>query len=125
MGTLLARHADVLVTMDDERREIKDGAIFARDGIVEQVGPTSELPETADVVIELSGQVVLPGLVNTHHHLDQTLTRNLPQAQNINLFPWLVAHYEIWAQRTPAATRCSTLVGLAELAAGVRCAQIS
>ena len=87
MGTLLARHADVLVTMDDERREIKDGALFARDGIVEQVGPTSALPETADVVLELSGQVVLPGLVNTHHHLDQTLTRNLPQAQNINLFP--------------------------------------
>ena len=116
MGTLLARHAEVLVTMDDERREIKDGAIFARDGIIEQVGPTSELPDTADVVIDLSGQVVLPGFVNTHHHLDQTLTRNLPQAQNINLFPWLIAHYEIWAERTPEATRFSTLIGLAELA---------
>jgi 8-oxoguanine deaminase len=117
MGTLLARHAEVLVTMDDERREIKDGAIFARDGIIEQVGPTSELPDTADVILDLSGQVVLPGFINTHHHLDQTLTRNLPQAQNINLFPWLIAHYEIWAQRTPEATRGSTLVGLAELAA--------
>jgi len=116
VGTFLARHAEILVTMDDERREIKDGGIFARDGIIEKVGPTSELPDTADVVIDLTGQVVLPGFVNTHHHLDQTLTRNLPQAQNINLFPWLIAHYEIWAERTPEATRCSTLVGLAELA---------
>jgi len=117
MGTFLARHAEILVTMDDDRREIRDGAIFARDGIVEQVGTTSELPDTADVVLDLTGQIALPGLVNTHHHLDQTLTRNLPQAQNINLFPWLIAHYEIWAQRTPEATRLSTLVGLAELAA--------
>ncbi|MEI8332754.1 MAG: 8-oxoguanine deaminase [Chloroflexota bacterium] len=117
MGTFLARHAEILVAMDDDRREIRDGAIFARDGIVEQVGTTSELPDTADVVLDLTGQIALPGLVNTHHHLDQTLTRNLPQAQNINLFRWLIAHYEIWAQRTPEATRLSTLVGLAELAA--------
>ena len=117
MGTLLARNAEILVTMDDERREIKNGGLFARDGIIEQIGPSDELPETADVIVDLSGQVVLPGFVNTHHHLDQTLTRNLPQAQNINLFPWLIAHYEIWAQRTPEASRLSTLVGLAELAA--------
>jgi 8-oxoguanine deaminase len=64
----------------------------------------------------MGGQIVLPGMVNTHHHLDQTLTRNLPQAQNINLFPWLRAHYGIWAKRTPEATRGSTLIGLAELA---------
>jgi 8-oxoguanine deaminase len=117
MSTLLARNAEVLVTMDDDRREIADGGVFVRDGMVEQVGPSSELPEDADVVLDLSGQIVLPGMVNTHHHLDQTLTRNLPQGQNINLFPWLRAHYEIWAQRTPEATRLSTLVGLAELAA--------
>ena len=117
MGTFLARHAEILVAMDDDRREIRDGAVFARDGIVEQVWTTSELPDTADVVLDLTGQIALPGLVNTHHHLDQTLTRNLPQAQNINLFRWLIAHYEIWAQRTPEATRLSTLVGLAELAA--------
>ncbi len=117
MTTLLARNATVLVTMDNERREILGGGLFARDGLIEQVGPSDELPTTADTVIDLSGQVVLPGLVNTHHHLDQTLTRNLPQAQNTNLFPWLLAHYEIWAQRTPEATRLSTLVGLGELAA--------
>jgi 8-oxoguanine deaminase len=116
MATMLARHAEMLVTMDDERREIPDGAIFATDGLITQVGPTDELPAQADVVLDMSGQIVLPGLVNTHHHLDQTLTRNLPAAQNTNLFPWLRAHYQIWARRTPEASRASTLVGLAELA---------
>src|SRR5579862_1061279 len=100
MATLLARHAELLVTMDDERREIPDGAIFAADGVITKVGRTDELPAEADIVLDLTGQIVLPGMVNTHHHLDQTLTRNLPQAQNINLFPWLTAHYDIWAKRT-------------------------
>jgi 8-oxoguanine deaminase len=117
MPTLLAKNADVLVTMDEKRRELKCAGLFARDGIVEQVGPTDQLPACADQVLDLSGQIVLPGFVNTHHHLDQTLTRNLPAAQDTNLFPWLRAHYRVWARRTPEATRGSTLVGLAELAA--------
>ena len=117
MPTLLAKNADVLVTMDEQRRELHSAGLFARDGIIEQVGPSDQLPSTADQVLDLSGQIVLPGFVNVHHHLDQTLTRNLPAAQNNNLFPWLRAHYRIWARRTPAATRGSTLVGLAELAA--------
>jgi 8-oxoguanine deaminase len=117
MPTVLAKSAAVLVTMDEERRELKNAGLFARDGIIEQVGPTDELPPNADQVLDLSGQIVLPGFVNTHHHLDQTLTRNLPASQNNNLFPWLRAHYQIWARRTPEATRGSTLVGLAELAA--------
>jgi 8-oxoguanine deaminase len=117
MPTLLAKNADVLVTMDGDRRELKNAGLFARDGIIEQVGLTDQLPASADQVLDLSGQIVLPGFVNVHHHLDQTLTRNLPAAQNNNLFPWLRAHYRIWARRTPAATRGSTLVGLAELAA--------
>ena len=117
MSTLLARNAEVMVTMDGSRRELKGAGLFARDGIIEQVGPTDQLPTTADRVLDLSGQIVLPGFVNTHHHLDQTLTRNLPAAQNNNLFPWLRAHYRLWARRTPEATRWSTLVGLAELAA--------
>lgn len=116
MGTLLARNAEVVVTMDDERREIAGGALFVRDGLVEQVGPTEELPPTADVVLDMSGQIVLPGFVNTHHHLDQTLTRALPRAQELNLFAWLKAHYPAWARKTPEATRTSTLIGLAELA---------
>ncbi|HYN88225.1 MAG TPA: 8-oxoguanine deaminase [Ardenticatenaceae bacterium] len=117
MPTLLARDADILVTMDDERRELPDAGLFARDGIIEQVGPTEELPRDADVVLDMTGQILLPGFVNTHHHLDQTLTRALPHGQNINLFPWLRAHYLIWGRRTPEASRLCTLVGLAELAA--------
>ncbi|SHO67441.1 Cytosine/adenosine deaminase [Pseudoxanthobacter soli DSM 19599] len=116
MTTLLAKNATVLVTMDDERRELRDAGLFARDGIIVAVGPADTLPETADEVIDLSGQIVLPGLVNCHHHLDQVLTRNLPAAQDTNLFPWLKAHYRIWASRTPEASRTATIVGAAELA---------
>jgi 8-oxoguanine deaminase len=117
MPTLLARNAAALVTMDDGRRELHNAGLFARDGIIEQVGPTEQLPSSADRVLDLTGQIVLPGFVNTHHHLDQTLTRNLPAAQDNNLFRWLKVHYRVWASRTPEASRGSTLIGLAELAA--------
>jgi 8-oxoguanine deaminase len=114
--TLLARNADVLVTMDGERRELRGGGLFARDGVIEAVGPSDELPQTADRVLDLSGHLLLPGLVNGHHHLDQTLTRNLPAAQDTNLFRWLRAHYRVWAARTPEESRTAAIVGCAELA---------
>lgn len=116
MPTLLAKNAEVLVTMDGERRELKSAGIYAENGFIKQVGPTDQLPATADTVLDLSGQIVLPGFVNTHHHLNQTLTRCLPAAQNNNLFPWLQAQYRIWAGTNEEASRASTLVGLAELA---------
>jgi cytosine/adenosine deaminase-related metal-dependent hydrolase len=116
MATLLARNAEVLVTMDGKRRELKNAGVYAEDGIIKKVGPNEELPTTADTVIDLSGQILLPGFVNTHHHLNQTLTRNLPAGQNNNLFPWLTAHYRIWARTDAEASRASTLIGLAELA---------
>jgi 8-oxoguanine deaminase len=116
MSTILVKNAEILVTMDDHRREIPGGGLFARDGFIEQVGETSELPETADVVLDLSGQVVLPGLVNTHHHFYQTLTRAVPAAQNANLFNWLVTLYPIWARLTPDDIFISTQTALAELA---------
>jgi cytosine/adenosine deaminase-related metal-dependent hydrolase len=116
MPTLLVRHAEVLVTMDSQRREIPDGGLFVRDGFVEQAGPSAELPATADEVLDLRGHVVFPGLVNTHHHLYQTLTRAVPAAQDANLFNWLKTLYPIWANLTPEAIRVSTLTGLAELA---------
>ncbi len=116
MTTLLARNAAIVVTMDGARREIAGGGLFARDGIIEQVGPSETLPATADTVLDLGGQILLPGLVNCHHHLDQVLTRNIPAAQNVGLFDWLTAHYRLWARRTPEASRTATLVGLAELA---------
>lgn len=116
MATLLAKNADVLVTMDGERRELRSASLFARDGAIEQIGSAGDLPQSADVVLDLRGQIVLPGLINGHHHLDQTLTRNLPAAQNTNLFRWLQAHYRIWASRTPEDSRTATIVGCAELA---------
>jgi 8-oxoguanine deaminase len=116
MPTLLVRNASVMVTMDEERREIESGGLFARDGWIEQVGPSDELPETADTVVEASGQLVLPGLINTHHHLYQTLTRAVPAAQNAGLFGWLKTLYPIWARMRPDDVRLSTQLGLAELA---------
>lgn len=113
--TLLARHADVLVTMDDARREIADGAVFVRGNRIERVGRTDELPASADTVIELKGHVLLPGLVNTHHHMFQTLTRVVPAAQDSELFGWLKALYPMWARLTPEAIRVSALTAMAEL----------
>ena len=116
MTTLLIRHADILVTMDNHRREIPDGGLFIKDGFIQQVGTTSELPTSADQVLDLSGHIVLPGLINTHHHFYQTLTRVVPAAQNANLFHWLKTLYPIWARITPVGIRTSTQTALAELA---------
>jgi len=113
--TLLARHADVLVTMDDTRREIADGAVFVRGDRIERIGITAEMPPSADTVIELAGHVLLPGLVNTHHHMFQTLTRVVPAAQDSELFGWLQALYPLWARLTPEAIRVSALTAMAEL----------
>ena len=116
MPTLLIKHAHTLITMDDHRREIPDGGLFIRDGFIEQVGITSELPLTADEVVDLTGHIVLPGLINTHHHFYQTLTRAVPAAQNANLFNWLKTLYPIWAKMTPDDIYISTKTALAELA---------
>ncbi len=116
MRTYLIQHATVLVTMDDRRREIPDGGLFLRDGFIEKVGATSELPTDADEVLDLRGHVVLPGLVNTHHHFYQTLTRAVPAAQDVNLFNWLKTLYPIWARMTPEDIFISTQTALAELA---------
>lgn len=115
MSTLLIQHA-YLATFDDRQTELEDGGLFIRDGFIEQVGPTASLPRLADEILDLSGHVVLPGLVNTHHHFYQTLTRNLPAAQNANLFNWLKTLYPIWARLTPPDIFTSTQTALAELA---------
>lgn len=116
MTTLLIKHITQLVTMDDQRREISDGGLFIRDGFIEQVGPSASLPQSADEVIDLSGCIVLPGLINTHHHFYQTLTRAVPAAQDANLFNWLKTLYPIWSRLTPQDIRISTQTALAELA---------
>jgi cytosine/adenosine deaminase-related metal-dependent hydrolase len=115
MTTLLLRHALVVVTMDEKRREIEDGAILVEGNVIQAVGRTSELPVVADRVMDMTGKIVLPGLVNTHHHLYQTLTRCLPAAQDAPLFSWLQTLYPIWAKLTPEAVYLSALVGLGEL----------
>jgi 8-oxoguanine deaminase len=116
MSTLLIKNATFLVTMDDHQREIPEGGLFVRDGFIEQVGPTSVLPEAADEVLDLRGHLLLPGLINTHHHFYQTLTRAIPPAQDANLFNWLKTLYPIWARLTPEDIFISTQTALAELA---------
>jgi 8-oxoguanine deaminase len=102
--------------MDDRQREIPDGGFFVRDGFIEQVGPAGELPVVADEVLDLSGHLVLPGLVNTHHHFYQTLTRAVPAAQDANLFNWLTTLYPIWARMNADDIFISAQTALAELA---------
>ena len=116
MGTLLVKNSHTLVTMDDERREIRRGGLFVRDNVIEQVGETDTLPETADEVLDLGDRhVLLPGLVNTHHHFFQTLTRAVPAAQNATLFGWLQALYPIWSNLTSEGIYASTQMAAAEL----------
>src|SRR5512135_255685 len=116
MPTLLVKNAALLVTMDEARREISNGGLFVRDGFIELVGAPDQLPPTADTVLDLRGCLVLPGLINTHHHFYQTLTRAVPAAQDANLFHWLKTLYPIWARMTPEDIYISTKTALAELA---------
>ncbi|WP_426343309.1 8-oxoguanine deaminase [Pseudoduganella sp. R-32] len=113
--TLLIKNARVVVTMDEQRREIDNGAIYVRGNVIEQVGPTSELPQSADEIIDASGHVVIPGLVNTHHHMYQSLTRAIPAAQNGELFDWLTNLYPIWANLDSEMVHVSTLTAMSEL----------
>jgi cytosine/adenosine deaminase-related metal-dependent hydrolase len=113
LSTLLIRNARLLVTMDAQRREIAGGAVLVRGNVIEAVGPSSELPATADEVIDAHDQVVIPGLVNTHHHMYQTLTRAC--VQDNELFGWLQGLYPIWAHLTPEMVLISTQTAMAEL----------
>ncbi|MGE5073945.1 MAG: 8-oxoguanine deaminase [Anaerolineae bacterium] len=115
MSTLLLKHA-YIVTMDNHQREFPDGGLFVRDGFIEQVGASETLPASADEVLDLRGHIVAPGLVNTHHHFYQTLTRAVPAVQDANLFNWLKTLYPIWARLTPEDIFLSTQTALAELA---------
>lgn len=120
---LILRHAEVVATMDTARREIADGAVVARGPAIEWVGPSSELPsQYLDAiqagraeVVDLQGHVLIPGLVNTHHHMYQSLTRVVPAAQDAELFGWLTNLYLLWARLTPEMVRVSTQTAMAEL----------
>src|SRR5438105_2304887 len=115
MPSLLVRHATLLVAMDDADSRWADGGLYVEGNVIRQVGPTDALPGQADRVIDARDMVILPGLVNTHHHFYQTLTRNLPAAQDAALFSWLHTHYPLWARLTPEAIYVSSKVAMAEL----------
>lgn len=131
-GDILVRNADLLVTMDAQRREIAQADILIRDGRIVHVGaagdgdsegqgpggaarPTGQGRPAPDT-IDATGCLVTPGLVNTHHHLYQSMTRAVPGAQDALLFGWLRELYPIWARMGPEEMRVSALAGLAELA---------
>lgn len=121
--TLIALNADVLVTMDAQRREIRDGALVADGPAVQWVGATADLPpqyrrmvdEGTAQVLDMRGRVVMPGLVNTHHHMYQSLTRAVPAAQDAELFSWLTNLYMLWSHLTPEMVHVSTQTAMAEL----------
>ena len=119
---LLIDSAEALVTMDDQRREIKNGAIVVRDNVIERLGNSDEVHAglSADGLepdrrIDASGCVIVPGLVNCHHHLFQTLTRSIGTAQGKSLFDWLQTLYPVWAELDAEAVYVSAKLGLTEL----------
>jgi len=113
MPELLLKNADHILTMDDQRRELHGADILLRDGVIAAIGP--DLGTTGHT-LSAKGCVITPGLVNTHHHLYQTLTRAVPGGQDALLFGWLQTLYPIWSRFTPEAFFISAQVGLAELA---------
>ena len=118
MSTLLIHHAHTLATQDDAQTELRDASVFIRDHRIEWVGPAQDLPpplQQADEVIHAQRLLVVPGMVNTHHHMVQSLTRAIPGVQNAELFAWLRGLYPIWAGLTPEMVRVSTQVAMAEL----------
>jgi len=112
----MIKNIETLVTMDDQRRELHHTNLYIKDGFIKAIGDLKDMPVEVDQVLDLSGHIVFPGFVNTHHHFYQTLTRAVPKAQDVNLFNWLVTLYPIWARLTPEDIRVSTQTALAELA---------
>lgn len=113
--TLLLRNARCVATFDEQRRELSDTSVFIRGHRIEAIGPAADLPDQADEVLDLRGCLVTPGLVNTHHHMYQSLTRAIPAVQDAELFSWLRGLYPIWAGLTPEMVQVSTQVAMAEL----------
>ena len=118
MSTLLIRQAHTLATLNDAGQELHDASVYIRDHRVEWVGPQAQLPpalQQADEVLDARRLLVIPGMVNTHHHMYQSLTRAIPAVQNAELFGWLRGLYPIWAGLTPEMVQVSTQVAMAEL----------
>jgi 8-oxoguanine deaminase len=119
MKTLLIKNARCLARLDPlaghAENELQGASVFIRGHRIEAIGPSSDLPQSADEVIDARRHLVVPGLINTHHHMYQSLTRAIPAVQNAELFGWLRGLYPIWAGLTPEMVRVSTQVAMAEL----------
>ena len=115
MPTLLIHNAHTIATQDDTRSELRNASVLVRDGLIAAIGPADTLPHQAGVVIDARHHLLVPGLVNTHHHMVQSLTRAIPAVQNAELFGWLRGLYPIWAGLTPDMVYTSTQVAMAEL----------
>jgi len=115
MASLLLENIAWLACMDNQQTELKDTSVWIVDGVIKDIGDAAKWRQQADEVINLQGHIVTPGLINTHHHLFQTLTRNVPGTQDVSLFGWLKVLYPIWSRLTPEAIHVSTLTGMAEL----------
>lgn len=114
---LLIAHADVVVTMDADRREIRGGWVAITNGFVTSIGGPGSEPE-ASRVVAANGCVVTPGFINTHHHIYQNLTRSFAPALAGNLFHWLRTLYPVWSRLDEEAAYVSAWIGLCELALG-------
>lgn len=112
MASLLIKNASAIVTCDDKDSVFENGNLLICDGVITYIGPDSR---PADEVLDAKGCIVYPGLINTHHHLYQTFSRNLPQVQNMELFDWLTALYEIWKNLDSDIIRYSSFTGMGEL----------
>ena len=112
MPRLLIRNADAIVSCDSQDHVYENCSLLIENGVIAGIGPE---PQEAEEVIDASGCIVYPGLVNTHHHLYQTFSRNLPAVQNLELFDWLKALYEIWKNLDREVIYHSALTGLGEL----------
>ena len=118
MTTLLIRDAACVATQDDTRRELRNASIFIRNGRIAYIGPSADLPAEAwqaGETIQAQGHLVTPGLINTHHHMYQSLTRAVVAVQNAELFGWLRGLYPLWAGLTPEMVHVSTQTAMAEL----------
>ena len=113
--TWIIKNAHTILTMDDARRELNGHDILLRDGVIAGIGKNLSIPAGAEIV-DARNAVVTPGLVNTHHHLYQSLTRAVPGGQDALLFGWLHTLYPIWAGFGPEEMRVSAMLGLSELA---------
>ena len=113
MSTLLLKNIHTLVTCDDRDQILHGVDLYCEDGLIRSIGPA--LPHTADKVVDARHCWCYPGLVNSHHHLYQVFSRNLPQVQNLELFDWLTTLYEIWKGLDESVIRLSSLTGMGEL----------